>query len=67
MNLRVTPIGRFFGSLFCLYLIAFRWLNVRAKYGMLDLHYWAAAMVFGAAILADVLCWGLLLTFWELR
>jgi hypothetical protein len=36
----IQPLGDLCGILYCLFLICFRWEQVRRKYGSLDLLFW---------------------------
>jgi hypothetical protein len=66
----IQIVGIFFGYLFCLYSIAFRWGAIRAKYGRLDLIFWVGYVVFLWALvgwLADIAVWAVQYSIWIIR
>jgi hypothetical protein len=50
----ISILGGLFGEVLCLYLVAFRWDAIVAKYGRLDLIFWANYVVLTCSLLASI-------------
>ena len=55
------------GQVLCLYLIVFRWDAVVAKYGRLDLIFWANYVVTACSLLAWIVGIAVLLAIWGVQ
>jgi hypothetical protein len=69
----MSILGAMFGELLCLYLIAFRWNAIVAKYGRFDLIFWTSYVVIACSLLgwlvgivAGLAIWGVRYALWAI-